>query len=182
MNLKELSKKATFNESGQPYGISIIEYGEKITNLILNYYENRARRFNLSVERMKENYENDLNRVPDKYNNDEKKLFEELNIFDTQKNEHLNWIKKVLKTKSKVGEINKVAYELINELDYSLFHEISGFLNDEDYKSLRQQIMGDLAKIYDCEIKYIGAILRTIVLSTSEFNNKIEKKQKNKIN
>lgn len=160
-------KNSRRNDSGQPYGVALKEYGNRYAEIVLGYYASRARRFNISVERMMKNFQNDKNRNPEKYSNDELILIGELNPFDvhTTTDEHIKWLIKVFELQSDKSDALALVKEVVTEIDYVLENEHGGFLNDATYQQFRQELMGELAKVYDEPIKFLGAVVRTIALS-----------------
>jgi len=154
------------NDSGQPYGVALSDLGNKYLDVVLGYYTGRARRFNISVERMIKNFKKDFESKPDKYSEAEVYLIDELEVFDTQSEEHITWLCKVFELQYNKEDVLPLVKEVVDELDYVLENEKGGgFLNDETYQAFRQVLMGELAKVYDEPIKFLGAIIRTIALS-----------------
>lgn len=172
-----MTANAPRNESNQPFGIALEELGFEYINGIKNYYNGRTRRFNVSADRMSTNFENDLNRNPKKFNEDERNLISILkNGFPLKSNKHIEWIENVFKYQSTLprNEVSPLCKELVDEIDYVLAHEQGGFLNSSDYKGFRQRVIGELSKIYDEEIKFLGVIIRTLCLSGAiAINNQI---------
>lgn len=160
------------NDSGQPYGMILEELGKEYVESILAYYDGRMRRFSLSATRLKRNLDKDIAKGRKKFSKNDLILIERLNELNLSCNEnsHIEWIKDVFSAQKYMenDEINPVTRELVDEFDYVLGNEAGGgFLNDEGYKNFRQRLIGELAKIYNEEIKFLGVILRTLVLSVA---------------
>lgn len=155
------------NDSGQPYGVALTNLGKEYLDVVFSYYRGRARRFNISVERMLKNFKNDFERNPDKFSDAEVYLIEGLEPFDTQTttDEHIVWLTKVFGLQHGKEDVLPLVKEVVTELDYVLEHEKGGFLNDVTYQQFRQILMGELARVYDEPIKFLGAVIRTIALS-----------------
>lgn len=164
------------NGSGQPYGVVLEEFGNRYAELVFGYYDGRARRFNLSVSRMEKNFQNDLERTPDKYSSEELALIKELKAFDTQGDEHIQWLKKAFELQHNKEDVLPLVKEVADEIDYTLSNEHSGFLNDVTYQQFRQELIGELAKVYDEPIKFLGVIIRTIALSVGAVIEDFEQK------
>lgn len=164
------------NDSGQPYGVVLEEFGNRYAELVFGYYDGRARRFNLSASRMVGNFQNDLERTPDKYSNEELTLIKELKAFDTQADDHVQWLKKVFELQHNKEDVLPLVKEVVDELDYTLSNENSGFLNDVTYQQFRQELIGELAKVYDGPIEFLGVIIRTVALSAGAVIKDFEQK------
>lgn len=167
-----MSEAPKRNNSGQPYGVALEDVGQEYFELIMNYYDGRMRRFALSANRLKVNFNLDVEKGRKNFSKSDLALISQLNEMDISlksKDNHLKWIQSVFNAQKDMQDdaINPITRELVDEFDYALSHEQGGFLNDKDYAMFRQELIGKLATIYGEPINFLGAILRTIVLSVS---------------
>ncbi|SFV58303.1 hypothetical protein MNB_SV-3-993 [hydrothermal vent metagenome] len=167
-----MSKTPKRNTKGQPYGVALEELGKEYVNSILSYYDGRMRRFGISATRLKNNLNKDIAENRKVFSETDLKLISRLNnmSFDAhESNEHIVWIIDVFNSQKNMidDEINPLTKELVNEFDYVFSHEKGGFLNDGDYQTFRQVLIGKLAEVYGEPINFLGVILRTLVLSVA---------------